>query len=95
MATFNTRNNFNGASFDYENGGCKASGEFRFAETILNSVNINGNYTKSGSQYNFWASRDAMGNLNLNGVPKEVIVEVATEVKAIVAEIEALNTENE
>ena len=95
MATFNTRNNFNGASFDYENGACKASGEYRFVDSILNSVNINGNYTKEGHQYNFWASRDMNGNLNLNGVPKEIIVEVATEVKAIIAEIEALNDSNE
>ena len=92
MATFNTHNNFNGASFDYENGGCKASGEFRFVDSVLNSVNINGNYTKSGTQYNFWASRDMNGNLNLNGVPAAVIVEVATEVAAIIAEIEALNS---
>lgn len=92
-ATFATRNNFNGASFDYENGACRASGEFRFVESALNSVQINGNYTKSGTQYNFFASRDASGNLNLNGVPAAVIVEVATEVAAIVAKIEALNAE--
>jgi hypothetical protein len=92
MANFSTRNNFNGASFDYENGACKASGEFRYVESNLNSVNINGNYTKSGSQYNFWASRDMNGNLNLNGVPAAVIVDVATEVAAIVAKIEALNS---
>lgn len=92
---FNTKNNFNGASFDYENGACKASGEFRFAESVLNSVNINGNYTKNGNTYGFWASRDANGNLNLNGVPAAVIVEVATEVAAIVAKIEALNATEE
>lgn len=92
MANFSTRNNFNGASFDYENGACKASGEFRYVESNLNSVNINGNYTKDGKQYNFWASRDMNGNLNLNGVPAAVIVEVATEVAAIVAKIEALNS---
>ena len=92
MANFSTRNNFNGASFDYENGACKASGEFRYVESNLNSVNINGNYTKSGSQYNFWAIRDMNGNLNLNGVPAAVIVDVATEVAAIVAKIEALNS---
>lgn len=92
-ATFATRNNFNGASFDYENGACKASGEFRYVESNLNSVNINGNYTKSGSQYNFWASRDMNGNLNLNGVPKEVLKEVAIEIVAILDEIEALNAE--
>lgn len=91
-STFSTRNNFNGASFDYENGGCRANGEFRFAESNLQSVNINGNYTKSGKQYNFWANRDASGNLNLNGVPKEVIVEVAAEIKAIIEKIEALNS---
>lgn len=92
-STFSTRNNFHGASFDYENGGCRASGEFRFVESVLNTVNINGNYEKSGKSYNFWASRDASGNLNLNGVPAAVIVEVATEVAAIVAKIEALNAE--
>ena len=91
-STFSTRNNFNGASFDYENGGCRANGEFRFAESVLQSVNINGNYEKSGKSYNFWASRDASGNLNLNGVPAAVIVEVAAEVAAIVAKIEELNS---
>ena len=90
-ATFNTRNNFNGANFDYENGACKASGEFRFEESNLQSVNINGNYTKEGVTYNFWANRDASGNVNTSGVPFEVIVEVATEVKAIIAEILKLN----
>lgn len=89
---FNTRNNFNGASFDYENEGCKASGEFRYAETVLKSVDINGNYTKDGRQYNFWAARDMNGNLNLNGVPKEMLKEVAIEIVAILDEIETLNS---
>lgn len=91
--TFSTRNNFNGANFDYENGACRASGEFRFENSNLNSVNINGNYTKEGVTYNFWANRDAAGNVNTSGVPFEVIVEVATEVKAIIAEILKLNAE--
>ena len=88
---FTKRNNFNGASFDYENGACKASGEFRFAESNLNSVNINGNYEKDGKENAFWASRDMNGNINLNGVPAEIIIEVATEVAAIIAKIEDLN----
>lgn len=94
-ATFTTRNNFSGASFDYENGACKAGGEYRYAEGNLNSVNINGNYTKGDKQYNFWASVDASGNVNTSGVPFEVIVEVATEVKAIIAKILELNANAE
>ena len=38
---FNTRNNFSGASFDYENGACRASGEFRIVDTKLFSFQIN------------------------------------------------------
>lgn len=90
-STFTKRNNFNGASFDYESGACKASGEFRFAESNLNSVSINGNYEKDGKKNDFWASRDTNGNINLSGVPAEIIIEVATEVAAIIAKIEDLN----
>lgn len=92
-ATFNTRNNFNGANFDYENEGCRASGEFRFENPNLVSVNINGTYVKGDVTYNFWANRDANGNVNTSGVPFEVIVEVATEVKAIITKILELNAE--
>lgn len=90
-ATFSTKNNFNGASFDYENGACNASGEFRFADSNLNSVNINGTYVKNEITYPFWASRDASGNINISGVPKDVFKEVAIEIVAILDEIESLN----
>lgn len=93
MATFETKNNFSGASFDYENGACKANGEYRFADANLNSVNINGTYVKEGVTYTFWANRDANGYINASGVPFEVIVEVATEIKAIIAEILKLNAD--
>lgn len=94
-AAFSTRNNFNGANFDYENGGCKAGGEFRNENSNLVSVNINGTYVKDDVTYNFWANRDAAGNINTSGVPFEVVVEVATEVKAIIAKILELNANAE
>lgn len=94
-ATFNTRNNFNGANFDYENGGCRAVGEYRYENSNLVSVNINGTYVKDEATYNFWANRDAAGNTNTSGVPFEVIVEAATEVKAIIAKILELNANAE
>lgn len=88
---FNTKNNFNGASFDYENESCKANGEFRYVNSVLNSVTINGSYEKEEKTYNFWANRDINGNINISGIPSTIIVEVAAEVVNIVTEIEKLN----
>lgn len=95
-ASFSTRNNFNGANFDYENGPCTASGSFRFNEAHLDEVSINGSYTKDGETYAFTAARDSQGNVNIYNVHDyRVLAAIATEVAAIIAKIEALNANAE
>lgn len=85
------KNLFSGATFDYANDKqtCTANGEFRYEGDNLSSVNINGQYTKDDTPYNFWANCDAAGNMNISGVPATVIAEVAAEVATIIAEIKA------
>lgn len=87
-----TKNNtFSGTSYSYENEGvtCTASGEYRTENGNLTNININGRLTKDGTTYNFWATRDDHGNVNISGVPAAVIADVAEEVAEIVAEVEA------
>lgn len=87
-----TKNNtFSGASYSYENESktCTASGEYRTENGTLSNININGQLAKDGATYNFWAVRDAQGNVNISGVPATVIADVAAEVAEIVAEVEA------
>lgn len=91
---FNTRNNFNGASFDYENGACKASGEFRIVDTKLFSFTINGNIAKYGQQFYFNSSKHEGGQVSTS-CPEEITIEAATAVNDIIAAIEAHNTGNE
>jgi hypothetical protein len=87
-----TKNLFSGANFEYSNKktSCTAAGEFRRENEILVNININGQLTKGEATYNFWANRDAAGNVNISGVPAAVIADVAAEVAAVIAEIEAL-----
>lgn len=92
---FEVNNEYQGASFNYENDACNANGDFRRMESVLSSVNINGTYVKDGTTYSFWASRDANGNINISGVPSSVIIAITTEVVAIIEEIEALNEDND
>ena len=83
---------YSGASFSYANEGvCTANGEFRKENGNIVSININGQYTSGGTAYNFWANRDASGNVNISGVPASVIAGVATEVATIIAEVEAID----
>ena len=86
------KNTFAGASFDYtsENGNCVASGEYRIENGQMVSININGQLTKEEKAYNFWASRDINGNVNISGVSFVVIADVAAEVAAIIAAIEEI-----
>lgn len=94
--TFNTRNSYNGADFDYENGSCRARGGFRFNGNNLGSADINGSLTKDDVTYAFVAQRDGQGNVNISNVHDyRVLADVATEVAAILAEIEALNANAE
>lgn len=86
-----TRNNFNGAAFDYASEACTACGEFRYLNNNLQSVNINGEYRQEEVSYTFFANLDENGNVNISGVPFIVIGEVAAEVATIIAEIRELN----
>ena len=87
MITIN--NNFSGASYSYtnENGNCTASGEYRKENDVMVNISINGQIVKDEKTYNFWANRDAAGNINVSGVPSGVLPDVANEVAAIVDEI--------
>ncbi len=95
---FKTSNHYNGAQFEYENesGSCTASGNFRFAESNLENVNINGSLKKDDVTYAFSANRDNQGNVNIYNVHDyRVLAEVAEEVAAIIAHIEELNAKEE
>ena len=82
-----TRNNFAGANFGYTGQeGCTANGEYRCENNELVSVNVNGSLDGK----NFFANRDAAGNVNISGVPVSIIAKVATEVENIMAEIEEI-----
>lgn len=81
------RNNFAGANFKYTGQeGFTANGEYRCENNELVSVNVNGSLDGK----NFWANRDAAGNVNISGVPVSIIAKVATEVENIMAEIEEI-----
>ena len=87
-----TKNNeFTGVSYAYENKAktCTANGEYRIENGSLVNINVNGQYIKYEASHNFWANRDAAGNVNVSGVPASLIAPVATEVAAIVSEVEA------
>ena len=92
MLMITTNNNFSGASFSYHNESntCQASGEYRCEDNKLVSVNINGQYNADDKVYNFWASLDASGNVNISGVPAIILAGVAEEVAEIISEIEAI-----
>ena len=95
-STFTTRDTFSGANFDYENGACTARGGFRFNGNNLESADISGSLTKDDVTYAFTATRDGQGNVNISNVHDyRVLADVATEVAAILAEIEALNANAE
>lgn len=91
-----TKNNFSGANFDYASQNpCTATGEYRCEEGAIVNININGQLTKDEKTYNFYANRDASGNVNISGVPASVIADVAAEVATIVAEVEEIVNPNE
>ena len=86
-----TKNTFSGAGFDYTSeNNCAANGEYRVENGVLINININGQITKDETVYNFWANRDAAGNVNVSGVPASLIAEVAEDVAEIIAEVEAI-----
>lgn len=90
-----TKNNYTGAQFDYENEGCRASGDFRFNDGDLKAVNITGTITKDNVSYTFSAVRDEFGNVNIYGASSIIIKEAAIEVAAIIDEIGELNASEE
>lgn len=89
------KNSYNGAQFDYENEGCRASGDFRFNAGSLKTVNITGTIAKDGVSYTFSAVREEFGNVNIYGASSAIIKEAAIEVAAIIDEIGELNAGEE
>lgn len=85
-----TNNNYTGANFSYNNekDACIANGDFRTQNGKLSVVNVNGQYKKGDGIFNFNATRDAEGNINITGVPTSVLAQVATEVAKIMTEVE-------
>lgn len=93
---FKTRNNYRGAQFDHESDVCKATGSFGFEEEKLTKVNIRGAVVKDGDTHAFRADRDDQGIVNIYGVSDPtVLATVGGEVADIIAEIEALNSNEE
>lgn len=92
MIMITKKNQFSGASFDYTNeNNCVASGEFRYEGDKLVSVNINGQITKEETTRSFWANMDSAGNVNISGVPADMIADVAVCVADIITEIKNSN----
>lgn len=87
--------NYSGAGFRHTGDNCTATGDFRVENGALTSVNVNGQLEKGGQTYNFWANRDASGNVNISGVPASVLTDVAGAVADIIAEVEGEVNPNE
>lgn len=87
-----TSNNYAGANFSYDNekDTCLATGDYKTMNGQLTVVNVNGQYKKGDGIYNFNATRDAEGNINITGVPASVLSPVASEVTKIMAAVEDL-----
>lgn len=89
---FTSKDNYNGAKFDYQNGACEAHGDYRFLNGALETANIYGTYTQDEQVYTFSAGVDNNGIISVRGVSDaQVLVLVATEVAAIVNEIKTVN----
>lgn len=89
---FKTKNNYFGGQFDYENesGSCVAHGDFRFAESSLESVNVQGVYMTE-DPHDFVAQRNSQGGVSIYNVNDlDVLENIAKEVALIIAEVEAL-----
>jgi len=82
-------NPYFGANFSHTGQNCTATGDYRVENGALKHVNISGSYTKDENVYGFSANRDEAGNVNISGVAGPVLTEVAVEVSAIIAEVEA------
>lgn len=84
-----------GANFTYGNNNpvCEATGEFQTENGKLTTVSVEGQISKDEKVYNFRASRDASGNVNIPNAPAEVLAEVAQEVTIVLAEVAKLATE--
>lgn len=89
---FKTKNNYFGGQFDYENesGSCVAHGDFRFTESSIESVNVQGVYMTE-DPHDFVAQRNSQGNTSIYNVNNlDVLENIAKEVALIIAEVENL-----
>ena len=89
---FTTHDNTKGAQFDYRNQSesCVASGNYKCLENTIRSVDITGTLTKDGATHTFYANRGESATYNIMGVPASALADVAAEVAAINAEVEAV-----
>lgn len=89
---FKTKNNYCGGQFDYENesGSCAAHGDFRFTESSIESVNVQG-VLMTEDPHDFVAQRNSQGGVSIYNVNDlDVLDDIAREVALIIAEVEAL-----
>lgn len=94
---FKTKNNYFGGQFDYENesGSCVAHGDFRFTESNIESVNVQGVYMTE-DPHDFVAQRNSQGGVSIYNVNDlDVLDDIAREVALIIAEVEALAPSSE
>lgn len=82
-------NPYSGASFNHTSENCNAAGSYRVENGAIKDIAISGSVTKGGETYNFAASRDDQGNVNIAGVAPAALAEVGAAVAVIVAEVEA------
>lgn len=92
-----THNVYSGANFAYENEQktCTATGEFKTENNILTTIGITGKLLIDGKEYNFWAQRDPLGNIQVSGIPVNILPAVADEVSNIVSEVEEIAVAHE
>lgn len=77
-------------NFDYGNnaGTCSATGNYKVENGQLQTVGVDGQYTKDEKTYHFTANRDNQGLVVVAGVPNEVLADVSSEVSVLIAEVE-------
>ncbi len=82
-------NPYSGANFTHSAENCTATGNYLVENGVLTKVGISGHYTKNGQTYGFNADRDNQGNVNVAGVPADVLPDVAVAVAGIISEVVA------
>lgn len=85
-----TNNDFAGANFEYTGTNCTATGEYRVEGGSIKRIEISGRYVDGGETYAFFADKNDQGNVNISGVPPQVLSPVADKVVSIIEEVEGV-----